>query len=34
VAAGTGTLNLSGTGTLAAGGAAPLQFAPAGVVVR
>ena len=34
VAAGTGTLNVSGTGTRAAGGAATLQFAPAGVVVR
>jgi general secretion pathway protein D len=34
VAAGTGTLNVSGSGTLAGGGAATLQFAPTGVVVR
>ena len=34
VAAGTGTLSVSGTGTLAGGGVAALQFAPAGVVVR
>jgi general secretion pathway protein D len=34
VAAGTGTLAISGSGTTAGGGAAPLQFAPAGVVVR
>ncbi len=34
VAAGTGTVNVSGSGTLAGGGAATLQFAPAGVVVR
>ncbi|MGE0461408.1 MAG: secretin N-terminal domain-containing protein [Vicinamibacterales bacterium] len=34
VAAGTGTLSVSGSGTVAGGGAATLQFAPAGVVVR
>ena len=34
VAAGTGTLSVSGSGTLAGGGAAALQFAPTGVVVR
>ena len=34
VAAGTGTLNVSGSGTLAGGGAATLQFTPTGVVVR
>jgi hypothetical protein len=34
VAAGTGTLNLSGSGTLAGGGPAMLQFTPTGVVVR
>lgn len=34
VAAGTGTLNVSGSGTLAGGGAATLQFTQTGVVVR
>jgi hypothetical protein len=34
VAAGTGTLSTSGSGTLVGGGTATLQFAPAGVVVR
>jgi hypothetical protein len=34
VAAGTATLSMSGSGTLAGGGIASLQFAPAGVVVR
>ncbi|MCC7180597.1 MAG: tetratricopeptide repeat protein [Acidobacteria bacterium] len=34
VAAGTGTLSISGSGTVAGGGTATLQFAPAGVVVR
>ncbi|MCC7034973.1 MAG: hypothetical protein IT179_19280 [Acidobacteria bacterium] len=34
VAAGTGTLSISGSGTVAGGGAATLRFAPAGVVVR
>jgi hypothetical protein len=34
VAAGTGTLSMSGSGTLAGGGAAQLEFAPSGVVVR
>ena len=34
VAAGTVTLTMSGSGTLAGGGTATLQFAPAGVVVR
>ena len=34
VAAGTGTLTISGSGTLVGGGVASLQFTPAGVVVR
>jgi type II secretory pathway component GspD/PulD (secretin) len=34
VSAGTGTLTVSGSGTLAGGGAATLQFSPVGVVVR
>ncbi len=34
VAAGTGTLSISGSGTVAGSGTATLQFAPAGVVVR
>jgi len=34
VAEGTVTLTMSGSGTLAGGGSAALQFAPAGVVVR
>ena len=34
VGAGTGTLTLSGSGTMAGGGIATLQFSPAGVVVR
>jgi hypothetical protein len=34
VAAGTGSLTLSGSSTLAGGGTAALEFAPAGVVVR
>jgi general secretion pathway protein D len=34
VAAGTGTLTVSGSGTLAGGGTASLQFSPVGVVVR
>ena len=34
VSAGTGTLAVSGSGSVAGGGAASLQFAPAGVVIR
>jgi hypothetical protein len=34
VSAGTGTLSVSGSGTLAGGGTATLQFSPVGVVVR
>lgn len=34
VAAGTGTLSLSGSGSMAGGATASLQFAPAGVVIR
>jgi hypothetical protein len=32
--AGTGTLSLTGSGTLAGGGQASLQFAPGGITVR
>ena len=34
VAAGTGSLSLSGSASVPGGGAAPLQFSPAGVTVR
>ena len=34
VAAGTGTLSLSGSATVPGGGAAALQFLPAGITVR
>jgi general secretion pathway protein D len=34
VSAGTGTLTVSGSGTIVGGAAATLQFAPAGVVIR
>lgn len=34
VAAGTGSLTITGSATLATGGAAPIEFQPAGVVVR
>jgi hypothetical protein len=34
LAAGTGTFGMTGSGTLAGGGQATLQFAPAGITVR
>jgi hypothetical protein len=34
VGAGTGTLTVSGSGTVVGGGTATIQFSPAGVVVR